>query len=142
MAALVLSSRLTKIESLLAYKMCWTTSVGYSLGVSTIGVNDLLSIQSQATSSFLAKLGINRNFPRSVAYGPIEYVGLGLFDLQVECGIKQIDYLMSNVYNDTTIGKLMVISIRTPDGGWIRISTSNRSYSKLELLDSLLDSLH
>jgi hypothetical protein len=74
-AALVLSSNLSKAESLLSYKTSWFPSVGYSLGVTAIEELPLKTIQSMATCSFLAKIGINRHFPRPVVFGPLEYSG-------------------------------------------------------------------
>ena len=44
---------------------------------------DLHSIQTQATSSFLLKMGFNRHYPRVVCYGPLEFGGLTFCDLVV-----------------------------------------------------------
>jgi hypothetical protein len=113
MAALVASSKLSKIESLLAYRMNWTPSISYSLGTSTMSPTDLAAIQSAATSSFLNKLGINRNFPRAVVFGPKALGGLELRNLCVEQGVQQLTQLMAHVYNSTVPGQLILIALQT-----------------------------
>jgi hypothetical protein len=37
---------------------------------------DIHSIQTQATGSFLLKMGFNRNYPQVVCFGPLEFGGL------------------------------------------------------------------
>ncbi len=87
-AACVLSSNLTKAESLLAYKMCWTPSLGYSLGVTTFLESDLQKVQSIATSSFLKKIGVNGTSPARLL---LAHENLGDRDLSVKQGIQQIN---------------------------------------------------
>ena len=112
-ATLIASSHLTKSEAMLAYHTHWIPSVGYSLGTMTMEPRDLRSIQSQATASFLQKLGFNKHFPRAAVFGPAEMGGLALRDLVVEQGIAQIMTLMDHLYNKTETGKLIRISLAT-----------------------------
>ena len=60
---LALSSNFSYIETFLAYRTIWYPAVAYSLGRTTMIPKQLRSIQRSATQSFLAKMGMNRNFP-------------------------------------------------------------------------------
>jgi hypothetical protein len=112
-ASVMSSSRLSKTEAMLAYQACWIPAVGYSLSTTTMSDKHLRSIQAQATSSFLQKLGFNKHFPRPVAFGPRELGGLELRDLSVEQGISQVISLMQHLYHDTVTGQLIRISMDT-----------------------------
>ena len=109
----VLSSNLSKLETQIAYRTIWYPAISYSMGTTTMSSPQLRSIQLLATQSFLAKMGINRNFPRAVTYGPLEYGGLSFPDLSVEQGISQIRLCMEHLYHNTELGKLIQIGIQT-----------------------------
>jgi len=110
-ASLIATSKLTKTESLLAYKTFWIPSVTYSLGTTTMTKAELRSIQSQATSSFLQKMGFNKHYPRAVSFGPECMGGLGLKDLYVEQGVSAIMLLMGHLYYNTEPGKMIRIAL-------------------------------
>jgi hypothetical protein len=110
---LVLSSRFTKLETIMAYRTMWFPAVGYSLGVTAMSKSQLRSIQSMATQSFLAKMGLNRNYPRAVTFGPPEYGGLAFPDLYVEQGVQQIRTVMEHIYHSTEAGKLIQICLQS-----------------------------
>jgi hypothetical protein len=74
---------------------------------------DLHSIQTQATSSFLLKMGFNRHFPRVVCYGPLEFGGLIFRDLFTEQGALRIKSLMEHMYHDTKTGRLIMIALQS-----------------------------
>ena len=107
----IMTSNLTRFESYIAYRFCYIPFVSYSLGTTTLQPKQLQSISSHATGSFLTKMGINKNFPRAAAFGPIEFGGLALFDLHTEQGVLQIKMLMEHVYHSTETGKLIMIEI-------------------------------
>ena len=75
-AALIATSNLSRLEALLAYRTSWIPSVTYCLSTTCLTARQLDSAQSPATCSFLSKIGVNRNFPRAVVFGPLEYGGL------------------------------------------------------------------
>jgi hypothetical protein len=110
---LVLSSDFSQIETLMAYRMMWYPAVTYSIGMTAMTKSQLRSIQVGATQAFLAKMGINRNFPRAVTYGPWEYGGLAFPDLSIEQGIGQIRTVMEHLYHNTEPGKLIKIAIQS-----------------------------
>jgi hypothetical protein len=112
-AILISSSRLTRGEAFLAYQACWIPAVTYSIGTTTMSKSELRSVQSQALSSFLQKLGVNQHYPRAVVFGPRDMGGLELRDLYVEQGVAQIMLIMEHVYNETETGRLLTISLDT-----------------------------
>ncbi len=113
MVTQILTLPLNRMESYLAYQAVWLPSITYSLGNTTISESQLQQIQSRATQSFLAKLGINQNFPRVAAFGPEEYGGMGLRDLVTEQGTAQIYLLLTHIYNATSVGKMILIALNT-----------------------------
>jgi len=106
----VMTSNLSRFESYIAYRFCYIPFVCYSLGTTTLQPKQLQSISSHGTGSFLTKMGINKNFPRAVAFGPSEFGGLALFDLHTKQGVLEIKMLMEHVYHGTETGKLIEIS--------------------------------
>ncbi len=113
-AALITSSWLTKAEAFLAHYKCWLpSSVSYSLSTTTLQARDLWSIQAKALSTFLQKLGFNMHFPRALVYGPKEMGGLNLRDLVVEQGISQVVALLEHLYNQTEMGRMILILLAT-----------------------------
>ena len=85
----------------------------YSLTTTTMTRMELKTVQTQATSSFLQRMGFNQNFPRAVVFGPISLGGLEFWDLYVEQGAARILLLLSHVYHKSTAGKMMRIAIDT-----------------------------
>lgn len=74
---------------------------------------DLHSIQTQATGSFLLKMGFNRHYPRVVCYGPLEFGGLTFRDLFTEQGVLRIKSLMEHIYHDTETGRMIMIALQS-----------------------------
>ncbi len=112
-STLVLTSKFSKMDTIIAYRMMWYPAVGYSLGMTTMSPSQLSKIQQTATQSFLAKMGLNRNYPLAVTFGPIEYGGLALPDLSVEQGIQQLQTFMLHMLHQTGPGKLITICLQT-----------------------------
>jgi hypothetical protein len=56
-------------------------------------------------------MGYNRNMPKEVVYGPEDLGGLGLHDLYVEQGIKQISTLIGHVRQGSDTGRMMLIQL-------------------------------
>ena len=110
-ASLILRSRLSSLEAWTAYHMCWFPAISYSLGTTTLTSEDLNSVQSQSTQHFLQKFGLNKNFPRAVAFGPHQMGGLAMRDLRIEQGIAGITNLLNHVYHSTETGNLILVAL-------------------------------
>lgn len=68
-----------------------------------------LTITSACIRSCLSKMGFNCNMPREVVYGPLSLFGVGIHDLYVEQGIKQISVLVGHLRQDSETGRMMQI---------------------------------
>ena len=112
-ANLIITSNLSSWETFIAYRYCWIPSVTYLLPTTTMTDADLHSIQTQATGSFLLKMGFNRKYPRVVCFGPLEFGGLTFRDLFTEQGALRIKALMEHIYHDTETGQMIMIAIQS-----------------------------
>ena len=63
-------SPLSQYEAHSAYQTRYIPIATYPYTVTTFTSNDLEEIQKGSVSLLLPKLGVNRNMPRSVIYGP------------------------------------------------------------------------
>ena len=79
----------------------WLPTMRYSLGTTTLSNQQLEHIQTNATGSFLTKMGFNWNFPRAVAFAPRAIGGLAFSSLPIEQGLSQLMTIMSHVYITT-----------------------------------------
>lgn len=105
-------SSLTKQEVLVSYKAIWLPKITYCLPLTTFSLNQCLKIQSPVFQATLPKLGLNRNFPRAVLYGPTRYGGLAFPNLYLEQGIEHIKWLISIFRYPRQITSLMQIYLR------------------------------
>ncbi len=85
----------------------------YSLSITTIPVQELLSIQGQPTLSFLQEMGSNKHFSCAIVFGPQEKGGLALRHLPAAQGISRIMFLLKHVYNATKTWKLILITLNS-----------------------------
>jgi len=91
-------SILTPMDTFIFHRSTYTPSMTYSLPVTTISRSQLNKIQSRSISAILNKLGVNRHFPRKVAFGPKELCGMSLLDLSVEQGVRQLQHFRDHIY--------------------------------------------
>jgi hypothetical protein len=94
----------------------WSTyipSMTYSLPVMTLDALQLNEIQSRSIPAILNKLGVNKHFPRSVAFGPKDLCGLALLDLSVEQGVQEISHFMNHTFAQDTVGNMITIELHS-----------------------------
>ena len=106
-ASLLRSSRLSKVAAYTAYRTSWIPAVTYSLNTTTMTQREMMQIQLQATAASLQKIGVNKNFPRAVVFGPTSMGGLEFRDLYVEQGAGRILLLLSHLYHNSEVGKML-----------------------------------
>jgi hypothetical protein len=97
-----------------AFIFHWSTyvpSMTYSLLVTTLDALQLNKIQSRSIPAILNKLGANKHFPCSVAFGPKDLCGLALLDLSVEQGVQQICHFMNHTFVQDMVGKMITIEL-------------------------------
>ena len=66
------------------------------------------SISSPVLRACLSQMGYNSNMPREVVYGPSVLGGIGIHDLYIERGIKQITTLVGHVRQQSDTGRMMI----------------------------------
>jgi hypothetical protein len=105
------SNFMTRSEARLAYAAFYIPAMRYSLNITSINQMDMETIQSRATTAFLAAQGFNRHMPREVVYAPTKYQGVGmlhLYDLQGTDGTRL--FLQEiNQFNSTTQHMLIAL---------------------------------
>jgi hypothetical protein len=69
-AAHLITSNLTEMDAFIFHQSTYIPSVTYSLLVMTLDALQLNKIQSRPIPAILNKLGVNKHFPCSVAFGP------------------------------------------------------------------------
>jgi hypothetical protein len=89
----------------------------YSLPITALSRKQVDQIQARPTKAILSSLGINRMFPRAVAFGPPQYGGLGLQHLLTKQGTSQVALI---------IGRL-----REPFSDKGKISLNNLDYAQI-----------
>jgi hypothetical protein len=83
-------SVLREMDTFIFHRSTYTPSMTYSLPVTTLDQKQLKLIQNRSIPAILNGLGMNKNFPRAVAFGPKELCGLSLLDLRIEQGVRQL----------------------------------------------------
>jgi hypothetical protein len=81
--------------------------------ITTLEVLVLNKIQQKAIQAILNKLGVNRSFPRRIAFDPKDLCGMALVNLSVNQGIWQIQHCMNHVFAADSIGNLIIIALRS-----------------------------
>lgn len=106
------TSNLYKMDVYMFHRSTYVPSMTYSLPLTTISRSDLNLIQRRAIGSILNGLGVNKNFPRKVAFGPKSMCGLALLDLSVDQGVRGITRLMNKLYCKDVVGDMILIELR------------------------------
>ena len=87
-------------------QLLWTSRyqpmINYSLPITALSLAQANTIQNRPIRAIIGSLGINRMFPRPVAYGPPSHSGLGLPHVLTIQGTSQIALLMAT-FAKTTI---------------------------------------
>jgi hypothetical protein len=104
-------SGLDPSEVWLAYFACFLPAMTFTFAVASFTSAQLKSLQQSATRATLAKLGLNRNISRDIAFGSPLYGGLGLSNLVTEQGIAQLQLLMRHLRAGAPQGTLFLIDL-------------------------------
>ena len=86
--------------------------IEFPLTVTQFTQKECDSISASAIRACLSKMGFNCNMPREVVYGPPSMFGVGMHDLYIEQGIKQVSALMGHLRQDSDTGKMMQIELQ------------------------------
>jgi hypothetical protein len=86
--------------------------MGYVLPCIAADEEELLPIQSKIMAAALQKMGLSSKTPLALRHGPVDMGGLGLYDVRTEMGIAQLKIIRNAIYNNSEVGKLIIISIK------------------------------
>ena len=108
----LLISRLSRLDTYIFHRSTYVPAMTYSSCVTTMDPATLNNIQRKAICAILEKLGVNCKFPRRVTFGSKELCGLGLLDLSIEQGVRQISHFLDHVFAQDSIGNMILIELR------------------------------
>ena len=104
--------KITKETAAIAYRMVICPKLEYPLGITQFTQQQCDQITAPVISAVLASLGYNRNMPRTVVYGPIRLGGIGLHDMYIEQGLRQIMLLVGHIRQGSETRFLIEASIK------------------------------
>ena len=96
--------------------------IEFPLTVTQFTQKECDSISSTVIRACLSKMGFNCNMPREVVYGPPSLFGIGIHDLNIEQGIKQVSALVGHLRQDSETGKMMQIELQ-----WCQLQSGTRN---------------
>ena len=103
---------LTHYEAYVAYQSRYQSIASYPFPVTTFSTKQLETMQKQCMRLMLPKLGLNRNTPRAIIFGPKKYGGLQLMNLVLEQPIKQINATIGHVRRKDRVGSALISTMR------------------------------
>jgi hypothetical protein len=105
--------RLSCMKTFTFDRSTYVPAMTYSSCITTFNPATFNTIQQKAIAAILEKLGVTRNFPRRVAFGPKELCGLGLLDLSIEQSVWQICHFLDHILAQDWIGTMILIELRS-----------------------------
>jgi hypothetical protein len=98
-----------------AYTSTIMAKLGYALPSTTFKEKQCHRIGKKLVLATLQKLGVNRNFPRDLAFAPVESQGLGITNLYIKQGSEIIFRVCKFMIEDNSLtGHLMHTSYQYP----------------------------
>ena len=94
-------------EVWLALNRTFLPKIGYSLVTTTLSEEDHAKVMAPALNRALPNSKIQRNFPRSVLYGPEQYQGMGVENPYWVEGIEHIKAIVDEINGATDTGDLL-----------------------------------
>ncbi len=108
---LIRSGHLSRKDARQALQTTIMKSVEYGLPALTLSQQECKQISKPILEAGLPNMGICRNFPRDVLYGPLEEGGLNLTDIYTFQGNSRISVLQEHLAAKTITGDLLRTSI-------------------------------
>ena len=105
-------SPLLHYEAHSAYQTRYIPIATYPYTVTTFSSHELDEIQKGIVALLLPKLGVNRNMPRSVIYGPRSLGGRQLTNLQIEQPVKNYNTTLGYLRRQDKMSQMLVATMR------------------------------
>jgi hypothetical protein len=106
-------SKLSEMDIFIFHCSTYVPSMTYSLPVMMFDPKTLNKIQWRAIQAILNKLGVNKSFPRRVAFGPKDLCGMALMDMSVEQGLWQVQNYTDHLFSCNSVGNMILIALRS-----------------------------
>ena len=103
---------LTHYETQVAFQSRYQPMASYPLPVTLFSTTQLNEIQKPCMRLMLPKLGLNRNTPRVLIYGPRRYGGLQICNLIVEQPVKHVNATVGHIRRGDRVGTALLITLR------------------------------
>ena len=102
---------LSNYEAHIAYQSRYLSIAKYPLPVTIFTDSQLDEIQKPCMRLILPKLGVNRNMPRAVVYGPQLLGGMQLMNLKVEQPTMNITTTISHMRRQDRVAKMLLATL-------------------------------
>ena len=102
---------LNHYDANIVYECRYRATVSYPLPVTAFSEKQCHSIQRPFMAALLPKMGLNRNMPRAIIYGPTELGGRGLMDLRIEQKVHQWETTIGHLRREDRVGKGLMITL-------------------------------
>ena len=106
------SPRITPADVVTFLRTTYAPAMGYVLPCIAVDEDELHPIQAKLMTTALQKLGLSSKTPVALRHGPTDMGGLGLYDLRTEMGVAQLKLIRNAIYNNSEVGKMIIISIK------------------------------
>lgn len=104
---------LSKMDTFIFHFSTYVPSMTYSLQVTMFDPETLNKIQWRAIQAIPNKLGVNKSFPRRVAFGPKDLCGMALMDMSIEQGLWQVQHFTDHLFSCNSDGNMILIALRS-----------------------------
>ena len=98
-------------DAWLIYQTRYRPMLRYCLPITTFSDKQCLTIQSPFICAFLNKLKLNRHMPRAVIWGPRQYGGLDVMNIEVEQLVAHVHLLITSIRKGNETGKSMLMAM-------------------------------
>ena len=95
----------------MAYKTMYLGAVEYPSSSCTFTKNQTDKIHRPATRAIIGALGVNRSFPRVIAFAPRSLMGLDMNHMYTSQGIQHIIMILAHVRQNSENGKMYIMSL-------------------------------
>jgi hypothetical protein len=106
------SPRLKPSDIITFLRTTYAPAMGYVVPCLAVDEEELHPIQTRIMPAVLQKLGLSSKTPVPIRHGPTDMGGLALYDVRTEMGIAQLKVLRNAIYNNSEVGKMIIISLK------------------------------
>ncbi|GFH56997.1 hypothetical protein CTEN210_13473 [Chaetoceros tenuissimus] len=101
MAGRVSMSHITRQQAYMIHSIQYKPAITYPLQHTTFTTKQCKAIQVPMTNALLPKMGFNRHMPRAVVFGPMQYGGIAMIDIETEQIASHLESLVKDLRTDT-----------------------------------------